>query len=43
MVHCQTGPRAGVAQSILAQAGFTQIRELEGRMRQWNARDYPIE
>ncbi len=34
VVHWQTGPRAGVAQSILSQAGFTQIRELEGHMRQ---------
>lgn len=43
VVHCQTGPRAGVAQSILSQAGFTQIREVEGHMRQWNASGYPIE
>jgi len=43
VVHCQMGPRAGVAQSILSQAGFTQIRELEGHMRQWNASGYPIE
>ncbi len=43
VVHCQTGPRAGIAQSILSQAGFTQIRELEGHMRQWGASGYPIE
>ena len=43
VVHCQTGPRAGVAQSILSQAGFTQIRELEGHKRQWSDSGYPIE
>ncbi len=43
VVHCQTGPRAEIAQSILSQAGFTQIRELEGHMRLWNASGYPIE
>jgi rhodanese-related sulfurtransferase len=43
VVHCQTGPRAGVAQSILSQAGFMQIRELEGHMQQWKASGYPIE
>lgn len=43
VVHCQTGTCAGVVQSILSRAGFTQIRELEGHMRQWNASDYPIE
>ncbi len=43
VVHCQTGPRAGVAQSILLQAGFTQTRELEGHMQKWKANGYPIE
>ena len=43
VVHCQMGPRAGVAQSILLQAGFTQTRELEGHMQKWKANGYPIE
>ncbi len=43
VVHCQMGPRAGVAQSILLQAGFTQTRELEGHMQKWKTNGYPIE
>ena len=43
VVHCQSGPRAGIAQSILSRAGFTKIRELQGHMQQWKARGYPIE
>lgn len=43
VVHCQSGPRAGIAQSILSRSGFTKIRELQGHMQQWKARGYPIE
>ncbi len=43
VVHCQSGPRAGVAQSILSRAGFMKIRELQGHMQQWKAGGYPIE
>ncbi len=43
VVHCWSGPRAGIAQSILSQAGFMQIRQLEGHMQQWKAGGYPIE
>ena len=43
VVHCQSGPRAGIAQSILSRAGFMKIRELQGHMQQWKAGGYPIE
>ncbi len=43
VVHCQSGPRAGIAQSILSRAGFTKIRELQGHMQQWKAGGYRIE
>jgi phage shock protein E len=43
VVHCQGGSRAGIAQFVLSEAGFKQIRELEGHMQQWKAGGYPIE
>ena len=43
VVHCQSGPRAGIAQSILSRAGFMKIRELQGHMQQWKAGGYRIE
>ena len=43
VVHCQVGPRADIARSILSAAGFLQHRELEGHMRAWEAGNYPIE
>ncbi len=43
VVHCQSGARAGIAQSILSRAGFTKIHELQGHMLQWKAGGYPIE
>ncbi|MFV2032060.1 MAG: rhodanese-like domain-containing protein [Gammaproteobacteria bacterium] len=43
VVYCWLGPRAGFAQSILSQAGFTHIRALEGHMQGWEAGGYPIE
>ena len=43
VVHCQVGPRADIARSILSAAGFVWIRELEGHMRAWEAGNYPIE
>jgi len=41
VVHCQSGYRAGIAQSVLSEAGFKRIRELEGHMQQWKAGGYP--
>ncbi|TDJ29602.1 MAG: rhodanese-like domain-containing protein [Gammaproteobacteria bacterium] len=43
VVHCQVGPRADIARSILSAAGFVRIHELEGHMRAWEAGSYPIE
>lgn len=43
IVHCQAGPRAGIAQNILEQAGFTNVVELQGHMAGWLEGDYPVE
>lgn len=43
VVHCRSGGHASIAQSILSQAGFMQIRKLEGHMQQWKAGGYPID
>lgn len=43
VVHCQRGPRADFALSVLTDAGFMRLRELEGHMYQWNAGGFPIE
>ena len=41
VVHCRSGSRAGIARFVLSQAGFKQIRELDGHMEQWKAGGYP--
>ncbi len=43
VVYCWVGPRSRFVQSLLSQAGFEHLRELEGHMRQWQADGYPIE
>lgn len=42
VVYCRSGRRAGIAEEALAEAGFTQLRDLEGHMRSWQAGDYPV-
>lgn len=43
VLHCQTGPRAGYAYSILRAAEFTRVRQLDGHMRAWRSGSYPIQ
>jgi len=42
VVHCRSGRRAGVAEHILADHGFTKLRHLEGDMNAWVEAKLPI-
>ena len=42
VVYCEVGVRAGIAQNLLVQAGFTQVRPLVGDMRGWREAELPI-
>lgn len=42
VVYCRTGRRAGIAEAALAEAGFTQVFDLEGHMQTWQAADHPV-
>lgn len=42
IVYCEVGVRAGIAELSLEQAGFEQIRHLEGHMRRWRQEDLPL-
>jgi rhodanese-related sulfurtransferase len=42
VVYCEVGPRAQVAQDILQQAGFTNVRHLQGDMRAWRQDRLPV-
>ncbi len=42
VVYCQTGPRADSAVQVLARAGYTNVRDLEGHMRAWQRAGYAI-
>jgi rhodanese-related sulfurtransferase len=43
VVYCEHGGRAGKAESLLADAGFSKIHHLEGDMSGWRERDLPTE
>jgi len=36
VVHCQTGRRAAHAESVLAEAGYTRVRDLTGHWAAWS-------
>lgn len=36
IVHCRSGKRSAMAQQILEQAGFTNVRNVTGGMLAWN-------
>ncbi len=36
IMQCKSGGRSGVAQSLLVQAGFTNVRNLEGGIMAWH-------
>lgn len=42
VVYCEVGVRAGIAELALEQAGFEQIRHLEGHMERWRQEDLPL-
>jgi len=43
VVHCQSGRRAIAAETILTNAGFTNVRDLSGHMAGWREGDHPVE
>ncbi|MDP7592396.1 MAG: rhodanese-like domain-containing protein [Litorilituus sp.] len=42
VVYCRSGRRAGIAESILARNGFTDLRHLTGDMNGWVAAKLPV-
>ena len=42
VVYCRTGRRAGVAENVLREAGFTQVSDLEGHMTSWSEAELPV-
>jgi rhodanese-related sulfurtransferase len=43
VVHCEGGKRAANAERTLADAGYTNVRDLQGHMRGWQQAGRPIE
>ena len=43
VVHCRSGYRAGIAEEILVEAGYSNVRDLDGHMNGWQSGGYPIE
>lgn len=43
VVYCGSGRRAGMAQDLLREEGFTQLRDLEGHWNTWKASGLPVE
>jgi rhodanese-related sulfurtransferase len=43
VVHCRSGYRAGVAEKVLSEAGYSDVRDLDGHMNAWQSGGYPIE
>jgi len=43
IVYCAYGPRAGIGKTALVREGFTQVRYLQGHMKEWNKAGLPVE
>jgi len=43
VVHCQSGRRAGIAEGVLSDAGYTRVRDLDGHMSGWRQAGLPTE
>ncbi|NND83142.1 MAG: rhodanese-like domain-containing protein [Gammaproteobacteria bacterium] len=43
VVHCQSGRRAGIAEAVLLENGFSNVRDLDGHWKEWSAQGLPIE
>ncbi len=42
-VYCRSGRRAGIAEKVLLQAGFTQLHHIDGDILGWQAAKLPLE
>jgi phage shock protein E len=43
VVHCESGRRASQAETVLEEAGFSDVRDLTGHMSAWREGGYPLE
>lgn len=43
VVHCEGGGRASRAEAVLVEAGFSDVRDLDGHMQAWREGGYPVE
>lgn len=43
VVYCEAGMRAGHAVGLMSQAGFNQLRTMDGHMRGWRQSGLPVE
>jgi phage shock protein E len=43
VVYCRSGYRAGVAEKVLSEAGYSDVRDLDGHINAWQSGGYPIE
>lgn len=43
VVYCQSGARAAAADKVLREAGFSDVRHLEGDMKGWRSEQRPCE
>ncbi len=43
VVHCLSGYRAEIAEKLLSEAGYSNVRDLDGHMNAWQSGGYPIE
>lgn len=43
VTYCERGPRAGFAESVLQEAGFSAVRHLVGDMYAWRRSGLPVE
>jgi rhodanese-related sulfurtransferase len=43
VVHCQSGRRAGLAEAVLRENGYSNVRDLEGHWQGWQASQLPTE
>tara|TARA_R110002020_G_scaffold91560_2_gene222360 strand:- start:104140 stop:105534 length:1395 start_codon:yes stop_codon:yes gene_type:complete len=42
VIHCQSGARAAIAQSLLAKNGFKEVKVFTGGMQEWKHKSQPI-
>ena len=43
VVHCQSGRRAGLAEATLRGSGYSNVRDLDGHWKGWQAEGLPTE